>query len=125
MDKDLLVLLEPCVHLTELELDEPVELVIVVDGSGCLRAAVADDNVVDVVLLRLEGVDEELLRDVLCLEEVIGVVWLEPPARPRASGEDTCEPPRTMPETERDLHEECAGGVDDVLPSEEDTDPSG
>ena len=82
---DLLVLFEPGVHLREFELNEPIELVVVVKRRCSLRAAVTDDDVVDVVLLRLEGVDEELLRDVLCLEEVIGVVWLEPPTRPRAS----------------------------------------
>ena len=73
---DLLVLLEPGVHLGELDLDEPVELVVVVECGGSLRAAVADDDVVDVVLLGLECIDEVLVRDVLCLEEVVRVVRL-------------------------------------------------
>ena len=77
---DLLVLFKPGVHLGELDLDEPVELVVVVKRSSSLRTAVADDDVVDVVLLGLESVDEILVRDVLCLEEVIWIVWLEPPA---------------------------------------------
>ena len=82
---DLLVLFKPGVHLGELDLDEPVELVVVVECRGSLCAAVADDDVVDVVLLGLEGVDEVLFGDVLGLEEVIGVVWLQPAGRGQRS----------------------------------------
>ena len=78
MDEDLLVLLEPGVHLAELELDEPIELVVVVGGRGSLGAAVPYDDVVDVVLLGLEGVDEVFLGNIFCLEEVVWVVWLQP-----------------------------------------------
>lgn len=76
MHVDLLVLLEPGVHDAELDLDEPVKLVVVVERRCGLCAAVPDDDVVEVVLLRLEGVDEVLLRDVLRLEEVERVVRL-------------------------------------------------
>ena len=48
---DLLVLLEPGVHLGELELDEAVKLVFVVYRCGGFSAAIAHYNVVDVVLL--------------------------------------------------------------------------
>lgn len=75
---DLLVFLEPGVHLTELDLDEPIELVVMIDGRRRLRAPAPDDDVVDMVLLGLKSVGEVLVGDVLCLEEVIGVVWLEP-----------------------------------------------
>ena len=75
---DLLVLLEPGVHLREFELDEPVELVVVVKRRCSLRAAVTDDDVVDVMLLGLEGVHEVLLWNVLCLEEIVWVIRLQP-----------------------------------------------
>ena len=81
MHVDLLVLLEPCVHLAELDLDETIELVVMVDGRSGLCASVSDYDVVYVVLLGLEGVDEVLFGDVLGLEEVIGVVWLQPAGR--------------------------------------------
>ena len=84
--EDLLVLLEPGVHLAELELDEPVELgFIEVDGRSGFSATITDDDVVEVVLLGLEGVDEVLFGDVLGLEEVIGVVWLQPAGRGQRS----------------------------------------
>ncbi len=78
MDKDLLVLLEPSIHLAELELDEPVELVIVIYSGRGFRPAVPDNDVVDVVLLGLEGVHEILLRHVFHLEEVVWIVRLQP-----------------------------------------------
>lgn len=76
---DLLVLLKPSVHYAELDLDEAVELFhIIVDGCRSFSALVPYDDVVQMVLLRLEGIYEILLWYVRRLEEIVGVIWFEP-----------------------------------------------
>lgn len=117
MHVDLLVLLEPSVHLGELDLDEPVKLVVVVERCCGLRTAIPDDDVVDVMLLGLEGVHEILLWHVLYLEEVVGVVGLQPSSERRASANKLKDCAGRD-----DVHQQSVSGVDDVLAAEEDTD---
>ena len=114
------VLLEPCVHLAELELNEPVEFVVMIHGRSCLRPAVAHDDVVDVVLLRLEGVNEVLVGHVFGLEEEVRVVRLQPAAHSNESAGR-----QGGMRTSRCSHKKRISGVDDVLAPEEDAHPPG
>ena len=120
MDVDLLVLLEPCVHLAELELNEPVEFVVMIHGRSCLRPPVTYDDVVDVVLLRLEGVNEVLVGHVLSLEEEVRVVRLQPAAHSNESAGR-----QGGMRTPGCSHKKRISGVDDVLAPEEDAHPPG
>lgn len=83
MAEDLFILLKPSIHGAPLNGDEPGEVSLEITCYGRISFAIADYDVVEMVLRGLRCLGEVLVREVASVEEIPWVIWLCPAAGKR------------------------------------------